>query len=304
MKRRITAVNQRLIHVIPWLPDLKVGGVGFSLNFYIYGAFRKDARIAAHRHAWWDMAILREGRMEYREGDRVVTPARGDLVVFPSDVEHRWRALETPLVLESFMISVSAEDEAGERAVERMRRRVEAEGFRFRLGPAVRRRREEFWREATAGGDGPLVGDRLGLLLQLLFVEILPDAFGDSLDSTSRRFSEEVGQASANAKLAARMQEYLRNHLDEKITGERLEVAFGYSKRHLNRIFRHETGCSVQEFLFRKRIAAACDLLVNTDARTNEVAYRTGFSDVSYFCKVFRGFTHFTPQHYKREHRG
>jgi len=296
-------INQRLAHIIPKLPYLTVGSIGFSIDYHIFTARHRNASVEMHEHTWWDVCILRQGSIEYQWPTGRVRPSPGQLTVFPAGCKHRWRALTVPVIQESFILSLTTSGPEGETNLERLREYAISNDFCFPLQPLSHRRREDFWQTIADDPASPLYPERVGLTLQLLLVELLRDALGEPLTMGTSPFQEGVNQESEHARLAVRMQEYLRDHLHERITVESLEPIFGYSKRHLNRIFRQQTGSTIRDYLFRKRINAACDLLLNTDARTNEVAYRTGFSDVSYFCRVFREYTRLPPQRFKEEYR-
>jgi len=304
LRKTVRGINQILVYILSRLGTLRVGDVTLTQNFYIFSASRRNARVAPHSHPWWEVSVLRQGAIEYHCEGVSVRPRTGQVAVFPAGSVHEWRAVRVPLVIESFMLTADpTSGEAANSGVDRMRAEVEAAGHLFRLGAAAHRSRRLFWDEAARGPERPLFAERLAFLFQWMLSEVVADVFAVGLEEETRLAAERIGQASTDARLAARMRDYLAAHLGENITADRMEAAFGYSKRHLTRIFRSESGCTINEFLLRKRLAAACDLLVNSDGRTNEVAYQVGFTDVSYFCKAFREYTCFTPQAYKREHR-
>lgn len=70
-----------------------------------------------------------------------------------------------------------------------------------------------------------------------------------------------------------------------------LEAHLGYSRAHLNRIFRSVAGQGLKEYLTAKRIRHACTLLQTTSLSITEVALSSGFQDISHFNRVFRART-------------
>jgi len=62
-----------------------------------------------------------------------------------------------------------------------------------------------------------------------------------------------------------------------------------------SRSFKETYGLGFQEYVLRFRIREACRLLKNPQAQVTEVGYLVGFNDPSYFSKVFRRYTSFTP---------
>ena len=71
------------------------------------------------------------------------------------------------------------------------------------------------------------------------------------------------------------------------------------SPSYLSRIFKKETGYTINEYLIQVRIEKAKRLLHRKDLRVTDVADAVGFDDQSYFTKVFRRMVGTTPLKYK-----
>lgn len=65
-------------------------------------------------------------------------------------------------------------------------------------------------------------------------------------------------------------------------------------------LFSKETGKSFSMFLRDVRMEKAKELIENTDDKIYEIAYKTGYSDVKYFCRVFKECTGVSPKCYAR----
>jgi AraC-like DNA-binding protein len=63
---------------------------------------------------------------------------------------------------------------------------------------------------------------------------------------------------------------------------------FGRSRSHISHLFKANAGCSLRAYCNELRLVDAAGLLQSTDLSVSEVAYQTGFDDVSYFIKLFR----------------
>lgn len=79
---------------------------------------------------------------------------------------------------------------------------------------------------------------------------------------------------------------YLNCHLREEISLEQLAENFYISKHHLNKVFRRATGTTVFDYLLRKRIVTAQQLLAN-GASAQEACLKSGFSDYSAFYRAY-----------------
>jgi transcriptional regulator GlxA family with amidase domain len=66
-----------------------------------------------------------------------------------------------------------------------------------------------------------------------------------------------------------------------------LAAICGLSASHFRYAFRKTIGAPPHQWLLKKRIEKAKDLLVNTTASLREISLETGFPDQSHFTRVF-----------------
>ena len=93
---------------------------------------------------------------------------------------------------------------------------------------------------------------------------------------------------------------YLEDHYREDISLDELAAHFRRTPEYLCAIFKAATGETILHYLRRIRIHRAKVLLMERpDAGMREIAEACGFHSVSYFGKVFRETTGFTPQGYR-----
>lgn len=69
---------------------------------------------------------------------------------------------------------------------------------------------------------------------------------------------------------------------------ESLCKTMGISHTHLLRVFKKEYGSTLIEYITKRRMAYACELLKTTDLTVSAVAFSCGFSDETYFMKTFK----------------
>lgn len=85
--------------------------------------------------------------------------------------------------------------------------------------------------------------------------------------------------------------EYVEAHLDEPVRLADLSAAAGLTRMHFAAQFRAATGLRPHEYLLRRRIERAQQMLVATDMPVVEVALSVGFQTQSHFTTVFKRFT-------------
>jgi AraC family transcriptional regulator len=69
---------------------------------------------------------------------------------------------------------------------------------------------------------------------------------------------------------------------------------------HLSREFRRRFGQTVGEYVHKLRVRAACAALQDSDRPLADIAYATGFSDQSHFCRVFKSLLGSSPGQFRR----
>ncbi|NBJ68036.1 MULTISPECIES: response regulator [Clostridia] len=69
--------------------------------------------------------------------------------------------------------------------------------------------------------------------------------------------------------------------------------------QYLSRLFKRTMNASYSEFLTSIRLEKAIDLLLNSDYPIYRIANEVGFSDASYFCKVFVHYKKMSPHKFR-----
>ncbi len=93
---------------------------------------------------------------------------------------------------------------------------------------------------------------------------------------------------------------FIEVHLAERLTVSIIARAAGVSTRSLMRLFKREIGTSVVEFILRRRISRARDLLKRTDHTCSEIAFESGFGSVQHFNRIFRRLQDMPPRQWRQ----
>jgi AraC-like DNA-binding protein len=84
-------------------------------------------------------------------------------------------------------------------------------------------------------------------------------------------------------------------------TVRNLATEFNLSPSYLQRLFRHQTGVCMGEWLSEKRLQRAAHLLANSYMSVKEIAHTVGYEHVSSFIRAFeRRFTQ-APVRYRKQ---
>jgi AraC-like DNA-binding protein len=92
---------------------------------------------------------------------------------------------------------------------------------------------------------------------------------------------------------------YIRNHLQQNISVEELAGIACFSKDHFSRVFKTITGMAPCDYIIRQRIERAQFLLLTTDLSQNQIIDQTGFRSASYFSRIFKKQTSYSPAQYR-----
>lgn len=80
---------------------------------------------------------------------------------------------------------------------------------------------------------------------------------------------------------------YIAEHLNEKITVEKLAEISNMSSTHFSRVFRQQTGFSPYDYVLSSRLNKAKEYLLKTDMTVTQIAYETGFNSEANFIFCF-----------------
>ncbi len=83
------------------------------------------------------------------------------------------------------------------------------------------------------------------------------------------------------------------------ISLEYIAQEVGMSPQYLSKIFKEEIGMNFIDYVTGKRIAYAKELLENKDKSIREIAVEVGYSDSSYFTRIFKKIVGLTPKEYR-----
>lgn len=95
---------------------------------------------------------------------------------------------------------------------------------------------------------------------------------------------------------------FMENNFSYPLKLEDIAKETMLSTYYFSRLFKRATGYSVMEYLQKFRMNQAKNLLINKNISINEVASQCGFSEQSYFGKMFKRYEKQTPRAYREDH--
>jgi len=109
----------------------------------------------------------------------------------------------------------------------------------------------------------------------------------------------EKSQNKINSHMVNRIIQYIHAHYDDQLTLADVSKLFNFNYYYLSSYFSSHNKEGFNEFLNKIRIEKACDFL-KQDIPISDISTMVGYSDHSYFCKVFKKFTGLTPSNFRK----
>lgn len=99
--------------------------------------------------------------------------------------------------------------------------------------------------------------------------------------------------------LTLRIQTYVREHSNEKLTTTKIANVFGYNKDYLVRLLKKSGNLSLKELIIEERLRIVKNLLSFTDFPIAKIGKQIGFDDPNDFHKFFKYHVQMTPAAYR-----
>ena len=96
--------------------------------------------------------------------------------------------------------------------------------------------------------------------------------------------------------------EYIKLHINEKITLEAIADYCNYSPSYLSHHFKKIVGENIINYMNKMKIEHSKNYLLRTDDTLVKIAYELGFSDVSYFSRTFTKICGVTPGGFRKKY--
>ncbi|ASK31187.1 AraC family transcriptional regulator [Chryseobacterium sp. T16E-39] len=109
------------------------------------------------------------------------------------------------------------------------------------------------------------------------------------------------GQRNHTDEQIKKVQDFIEEHYEEKITVENLAAYAGTGRRTFERRFKDATNNTPVEYMQRVRIEAAKKFFEASRKNVSEVMYDVGYTDTKAFRDIFRKITGLTPIEYRNK---
>ncbi|MDO5702584.1 MAG: response regulator [Lachnospiraceae bacterium] len=113
------------------------------------------------------------------------------------------------------------------------------------------------------------------------------------------RQRDEAASGKNNQQLQSALK-FIDSHFTEgSVSLQSVADEVGMSPNRFSAMFSREMGMTFIDYLIGKRMERACELLMTTDLRSSEVAYKSGYNDPHYFSATFKKINGMSPREYR-----
>jgi AraC-like DNA-binding protein len=282
LPERISGLQQPSIHVGIFQDNLE------SINW--------------HYHDYYEISFITEGTGKRFVADSMDEFFPGDLVFVAPNIPHTW-------VVEKEQVTTNV-------------RKLEMVYLQFTETTLSKDMLvlSEFTNAATAlklseSGirvTGKTLDEASNMLLQMpysnsfnryiLFLELL-DLIGKSNDLIPLASKDYINKRfHSDNKRIQTIHEYFMKHYRDEIDLTQIASLVSMAEGSLCRFFKMQMGMTIFEYLNKIKVDFACKLLMNKEISITEVAYDSGFNNLSHFNKQFKSFTGVTPKAYRKKY--
>lgn len=236
-----------------------------------------------HWHENIELLYFYEGECLVLNDDSEIEAHAGDLIVVNSEAIHRVRFTNGDAKYIYYIIS--------NKFCEEMGFSVESN---FIMKKVKDRRIDEYFqnikKEAEEQKDYYYESIKINLLNVLL---ILFREYTESPKMAQKK--------SVKIELAKKVVKYLQKNTKNDIDLDDVEKHCGYTKFYISKVFKEVTGKNVINYFNEIRMEKAKKMLLTGTESINEIAVSCGFESQSYFGKVFKKQTGYTPREYREK---
>ena len=100
--------------------------------------------------------------------------------------------------------------------------------------------------------------------------------------------------------IISKVEDYIEKNYHTKLALEEVAEAVHVNRCYLSRIFKERTGEKLFEYINKSRINKAKYYLEQTDKKVYEIAEIVGLGDTTYFSRVFKKYTGYSPSEYMK----
>ena len=254
----------------------------------------------SERHDFFELCFVEEGRVELLLSGEKVQLVGGEMILIQPELRHSYisengnKARVFVVCFESSTQSLRAisgmKFSCDGQLTENIKRIIDESRRTFRMNE---QEQLEVLPDAIFGG-------QQAILLQLDYLLISLLRRTSLLENSNVVFLDGDNFYGELAEIIIR---YFKSNLYNRLTLDDICTRFNYSRSHLCKSFKEQTGESLLACFTRLKMEEAERLLLTGDASVVEISCSLGYAESKYFCAIFKKYAGVTPGIYRRRYK-
>lgn len=291
--------NQLLTQYLDGASAWVLCGLHWSIQQFHYCCpVEADYGTQMHQHDFLEINLLCKGRVAFSTPEHQLSIGPGEVYFMPPGRTHTWKTTKAPVTIAGFHIRVNALDKSGHELLKVLNARVDAGDFSIGRNAEHAHIHQSIWKLLHQNPPSPLLSEKLRALIQLFMQELIERAVPASLFAAPA-VAPTIGPDTVASSKYQQIVDFVDQHIHQPIQLEDVARHFRYSVRHVARLFHKESGVALGQYILQRKLRAAQRLLATTDYPVKTIALDLGYTDVGYFCRLFRTHMMGTPNGYR-----
>ena len=115
------------------------------------------------------------------------------------------------------------------------------------------------------------------------------------------KIADTVDEGSLPSVMVESLDNYIRENCSDEISNTELGAIFGYHPFYISTLLKERRGITLRQYVIAYRLKYSKRLLELTDKSMADIADACGFTDASYFAKIFKNAFGVTPKEYRNK---
>ncbi|SJZ67565.1 Ligand-binding sensor domain-containing protein [Pilibacter termitis] len=117
------------------------------------------------------------------------------------------------------------------------------------------------------------------------------------------KFTAKKKTVNSNHESIQKVTNYIEKNITRKITLNEVADHVYFSPHYLSKLFKKELGSNFISYVNEQKMKQAQALLIETNFTIEQIARNLGYSQTSYFCKIFHDITNDTPTQFRNKYK-
>ncbi len=271
---------------------VSVHAVNFQSAFY-------DLISSPHLHAEFEILYVDSGRMRYFVEGEEVSVKEGEIIFLKNFAVHSNEPASERVSV--CLIHFSEGSRSSDETLEHRKVSLNTERKYYKMSLNEAGKNSEIIRKLLMAEEINGRNRESASLVARAAFYLLLSHFGEKelIKIEEGNLGEEKNKATDKIKKVIK---YVEEHYDGDITVEDAAALINVTPSYFCRIFKSSIGNTFVNFINNYRIMQAKQKLLKPEATITEVMYETGFSNYSYFNRVFRKYSGYSPTEYKQKY--